>query len=553
MKTITIIEIRSSDDLINYMNALRCEGLVYMMMLVALSAVIVPFLFLVVLRMSALKGMIISAIVVTTLGLFVWGIETKAVLASILQGTHKTLTILLILFGALVLLNTLRGTGAVDRINQGFQSISDDMRVLVIIVGFLFGSLIEGAAGFGTPAMVTAPLMLALGFRPLTAVTAALIADSTSVSFGAVGTPVIVGLSTLKHADRTLFFDTGATITLIDLVTGMLVPSIMVLTMVLFFGKKDKLKSILEILPWTLLIGIVYSSSALLYAHVFGPEFVSILASLTGIIVAVLTAKFNFLIPKKVWLDVLDDSFKRKTTKSDMNLFAAWSPYLIVVALLLLTRVVPQLKAFTLTAIDLSWNQILGFEKISSGWAILYSPGTILALAAICAVFIQRKSFSVFTTASLDALKTIKTTGITLTATLAMVHVFSNSGINANELLSMPKYIANGMVQAFGDNWVFISPFLGALGSFITGSATVSTLTFAEVQYNIAEAIGMNTNVVLALQVIGGAVGNMICIHNVVAACAVVGMEGKEGSVIRKTLGPAMFYCLIEVLAALSS
>ena len=109
------------------------------MLFVAFSAVIVPFIFLVLLRMSALKGMIISAFIVTFLGIFVWGMQGHVILASMLQGTHKTLTILYILFGALVLLNTLRQTGAVTRINEGFKKISGDMRVQVIIVAFLFG------------------------------------------------------------------------------------------------------------------------------------------------------------------------------------------------------------------------------------------------------------------------------------------------------------------------------------------------------------------------------------------------------------------------------
>src|SRR5699024_8254716 len=155
------------------------EGVLYkMMLLVAFSAVIVPFLFLVLLRMSALKGMIISAIVVTVLGIFVWGMQGNVVIASILQGTHKTLTILYILFGALVLLNTFRQTGSVNRTNARFKKISPDMRFQVIIVAFLFGSLIEGASVFGTPAMVTASLLVALGFRPMIAVVTALIADS---------------------------------------------------------------------------------------------------------------------------------------------------------------------------------------------------------------------------------------------------------------------------------------------------------------------------------------------------------------------------------------
>ena len=172
-----------------------------MLLLVALSAIIAPFIFLVVFKMPAKTGMFISAIIVILLAFFVWDMDTLTISASVLEGIHKALTILLILFGAIVLLNTLQHTGAVVRINQGFRSISADMRVQIVIVAFLFGALIEGAAGFGTPAAVTGPLMVALGFTPMSAAAIALIADSSSVPFGAVGTPVIVGLSNLPEAN----------------------------------------------------------------------------------------------------------------------------------------------------------------------------------------------------------------------------------------------------------------------------------------------------------------------------------------------------------------
>ncbi|NHA40856.1 lactate permease [Staphylococcus schleiferi] len=523
-----------------------------LLMIVALSAVIAPFICLVLLRMSALVGMTISAIVVTVLGFFVWGIDAGVIGASLLQGTHKTLTIILILFGALTLLNTLRETNAVARINASFQSISSDMRIQVIIVAFLFGSLIEGASGFGTPAMVTAPLMVALGFRPIVSVTTALIADSISVSFGAVGTPILVGLSTLKNADDTLFSQTAIHITLIDLLSGVFIPLMIVATMVIFFGQSHKLKAILEMVPWTLNVGVAYAVSAWGYATLIGPEFVSILGSLTALVVAVLMTKKGWFVPKNEWKDALvEDHIEADLSQPhEMNLFSAWSPYLIVVALLLLTRIVEPIKAFTTKTLDLSWNHILGYDTISSSWQLLYSPGTILFIAAIFAVIIQRKSFKNLGKACKDSAKTIRTTGITLVATLAMVHVFSNSGLNTKELISMPEYIANGMAHTFGDMWLFVAPFLGALGSFITGSATVSTLTFAPVQANIAHTIGADLYTVLAAQVIGGAAGNMICVHNVVAVCAVVNMAGKEGGVIRKTLGPALLYCALVGLSA---
>ena len=516
-----------------------------MLLLIALSAIIAPFVFVVILRMSALKGMFFSAIIVIVLAFTVWGMQGNVVLASIFQGTHKALTILLILFGAIVLLNTLKHTGAVKRINQGFQSISGDMRVQVVIVAFLFGSLIEGAAGFGTPAAVTGPLLIALGFNPLAAAVLALVADSSAVSYGAVGTPVQVGLSNIPNADLSFFQEIGVTIATIDLFAGTFVPFILVVMLTLIFGKRKGLSDIFELLPWTLLIGITYTSSALLYATLFGHEFVAILASLTGLAVASFTAKKGWLLPKKNWNDALQDGFEVEAEKSDMGLFKAWSPYFVVVGLLLITRVIPEVKEFTLTAIDFTWSNILGVEGVTSKWEVLYSPGTILIAAAILAVVFQRKSFSNFTKASKESLLSIKNAGLALISTLALVQVFTNSNMNVNDLISMPHYIAQALAVTFGSMWIFAAPFLGELGSFITGSATVSTLTFSPIQYSIAQQTGINTNIVLALQVIGGAAGNMICVHNVVAASAVVGLSGQEGSIIRKTLIPALLYGIL--------
>src|SRR5690625_7684827 len=133
-----------------------------------------------------------SCAIVIMLALTVCGMESITVLSSVLQGVHIAFTIVFILFGALVLLNTLRNTGAVVRMNQGFQNISGDMRVQAVLVAFLFGSVIEGAAGFGTPAMVTAPLLLALGFRSLAEFVMALVADSFAYVFDACVTLDII-------------------------------------------------------------------------------------------------------------------------------------------------------------------------------------------------------------------------------------------------------------------------------------------------------------------------------------------------------------------------
>lgn len=520
-----------------------------MQLLTAFSAIIAPFIFLVLLRMPAKRGMLYSAIIVILLAFTVWGLEVSTVSASILQGAHKALTILFILFGAIVLLNTLKHTGAVDRINEGFRNISPDMRVQVVIVAFLFGSLIEGAAGFGTPAAVTGPLLVALGFTPLAAATVALIADSTAVSFGAVGTPIIVGLSNIEGAGLELFKEIGIQVTLMDLLVGTLMPFIIIVVLTISFGKKKGLSSAFSMLPWALLVGASYTLSAALYASLFGPEFVAILASITAMAVATLTAKKKFLLPKSVWQDALAKDFIAVEKKSDMGLLSAWSPYFVVVGLLLLTRIVPAVKQFALTAIDLSWTNILGIEGVGSAWQVLYSPGAILVIAAMVAILTQRKSFSNFTKASMESLNSVKGAALALIPTLALVQVFTNSGMNTNDLMSMPQYLAETMASSLGGVWLFVAPFLGILGAFITGSATVSTLTFSPIQYSVAMEAGLSTTTVLAQQVAGGAAGNMICVHNVVAASTVVGLSGKEGEIIRKTLAPALVYGLLIGIA----
>lgn len=521
-----------------------------MELLTALTPIIAPFIFLVLLRIPAKRGMLYSAIILILLAFIVWGMEYNVILASVFQGFHKAVTILLILFGAIVLLNTLKRTGAVTRINQGFKSISPDMRVQAVIVAFLFGSLIEGAAGFGTPAVVAGPLLVALGFSPMAAATLALIADSTAVSFGAVGTPIQVGLSNLPNSGIELYHEVAQIITRIDIFVGSFIPFILVLVLTLLFGKKRSLKSALELLPWSLMVGFTYTISAAIYATLFGHEFVSILASLTGLLIASITAKKGFLLPKTAWREALADGYKETEEKTNMSLIAAWSPYLLVVGLLLLTRIVDSVKAFTKTAIDLGWNNILGIEGINSSWEVLYSPGTILIIAAVIAAFMQGKSIKCFTEASKESLSDVKSAALALLPTLALVQVFTNSGMNTNDLLSMPQYISNTLASTFGSNWVFVSPFLGELGAFIAGSATVSTLTFSPIQYEVALQTGLNTNIILATQVMGGAAGNMICVHNVVAASTVVGLSGREGDIIRKTLLPALFYGLMVGIVA---
>lgn len=539
--------------------------------LVAMMPILLPLIFLVVLRMPAKKGMFLTFVIFLLSAFGVWGMGGDIITASILQGVHKSVTILWILFGAILLLKVMTHTGGVDIIKRGFSSVTKDMRVQAVIVGAFFVALIEGAAGFGTPAAVAGPFLVALGFNPLAAASIALIGDSSPVSFGAVGTPIIVGLGNIPGASPEFFDLIGRTVTRMDLITATLLPTIIIMMLTKFFGKEKSFKAAFEILPWSILVGASYAGSAILYSTFLGAEFVSILASLTGLVVSCFTAKKGILIPKNCeWktesaaeneVEVKTKTLKKNNTSggkvtfnengtitlsesvSAKDIFSAWMPYVAVVMMLLVTRIVLPVKTFVLTHADFSWRNILG-EGVTSKWQILYSPGTVLAIASLIALLSLKGDGKALKKATKETLDSVKNASVALCFTLAVVQIFSNSA-NSAVGIGMPNYLANILSSVFQGSWLGIAPFLGELGAFITGSATVSTLTFSPIQYQVANSVGINPTVVLAQQVIGGAAGNMICIHNVVAAAAVVGLTGQEGNIIRKTLPAAMFYAVV--------
>jgi lactate permease len=497
--------------------------------------------------MPAKRGMLFSFILVLIGAYLVWDMEILVLGSSMLQGLHKSIGILIILFGAIFMMNILKTNGAIDRINIGFNNLTVDMRIQAIVIAFLFGGLIEGVAGFGTPAVVVAPLLVALGFKPISAAVLALVSNSVPVPFAAVGTPVQIGLGNISSSTD-FFNEIAQTITRIDFLAGVFMPTIVVMMLIYFFGTDNKRRDYLEILPWTLFIGAAYSVIAYLVSITLGFEFITIVTVISMLLISTLTIKFNFLVPKNTWQKALLD--KKEPAPSEMSIFKAWAPYALVIGLLVITRVIEPIKEFAKTFIDLSINNIIGVDGINSSLQLLYSPGFILVLSALLAVWIQKGSKENIIEASKTSINSLKGAALTLIPTLAMVQIFSNSGLNLSDLDSMPVYLASFLGEYLNGIWVFLAPFIGELGSFITGSATVSTLTFSPVQEQIALLYDMDVTLILSIGLMGGAAGNMICVHNVVSVSTVVNTEGQEGEIIKKTVIPAIIYGLLIGLSA---
>lgn len=515
------------------------------MLINALIPIVLPLTLILLFKLPARTGMGITLGVFLITTIFVWQLDLLVISSSLVQGLFSSMSILLILYGAILMLNTLKNTGAIVAINNGFRNLSEDMRIQAIIVAFLFGSLIEGASGFGTPAVVVGPLLVALGFRPILAVTLALVSDSVAVTYGAVGTPIAVGLQNLGLSVQGLL-EVSYAATILDFFAGSFIPLILVFLLTYVFIDKNKrnIKDTVEMIPFALLVGFTYTFVNFLVVRLIGFEFTSIVSPIVTIMIAGGIVKLGVLVPKNVWTI----SENKVEEKSELGLVKAWSPYLLLVALLLITRIIPVVKSFVTTFLSIRIDSVIGVAGINVNWAILYSPGVVMILAALFASFYQSGSSQPLKDASVTSFKTMLQAALALVFTLSIVQIYSNSGIGMD--LSMPRYLANYLAESVGSYWYLFAPFVGQLGAFITGSATVSTLTFSPIQYEVAMQTGLNTSIVLGEQMLGGASGNMICIHNIVAAATVVGLVGRESEILKKTIFPTLFYGLIVGLVA---
>jgi lactate permease len=485
--------------------------------------------------------------------------------------------LLYIIFGAILLLNTLRESGALRAIRRSFQDISPDRRVQVVIIAWLFGSFIEGASGFGTPAAVAVPLLVGLGFPALAAVVAGMIIQSTPVSFGAVGTPILVGVSSGLAGEGTIDafavdagFENGRAIlelvgcrvALLHAVAGTLIPLLVIAIMTRFFGRNRSYHEGLEVWPFALFAACAMTLPYVAVAYLLGPEFPSLLGGLIGLAIVVPAARAGFLVPsaEQAWDFDVPEKWDREWTAAaveapmdtarEPGLGLAWLPYILVALLLVFTRQtsIPWsefspdawIKSFRIPV-----TNILG-TGITQEVRPLYLPGTVFLIASLATYLLHRMPAAAYGKAWLASLKTIVAASVALVFTVPMVQVFINSGGGSGGYEKMPIALAIGVKELVGDAWPLFATFIGGLGASVAGSNTVSNMMFTLFQYEVGLQIDVDPLWIVALQAVGGAAGNTICVHNVVAASAVVGLVGREGSVIRMTLFVFMFYALLS-------
>ncbi|MGL5335602.1 MAG: L-lactate permease [Enterovibrio sp.] len=536
--------------------------------LMAFSPIVVAAILLIGLNWPAKKAMPIAFALTVTIALTLWDMSANRVIASVFEGLGITVSVLWIVFGAIFLLNTLKHTGAITAIRNGFTNISPDRRIQAIIIAWCFGSFIEGASGWGTPAAIVAPLLVAIGFPGLAAVLMGMMIQSTPVSFGAVGTPIIVGVNKgldTHNITQALIANGSswdaylqqitASVSLIHAFIGILMPVLMAMMLTRFFGKNRSWTEGLDIVPFAIFAGVAFTLPYALTGAFLGAEFPSLIGGLVSLTIVVTAAKKGFLVPKTQWNFRPDSEWPAEwmgSLKMDldelkskpMNLVLAWLPYVLLAVILVASRINEDFKALLLS-VKIAFSNILGEAGISASIEPLYLPGGILVFVTLIAALSQTRSLAAMGKAFGESTKTLMGAGFVLIFTIPMVRIFINSGVNGADLASMPVTTANFAAGLVGDAFPMLSPSVGALGAFIAGSNTVSNMMFSQFQFEVAQTLTISSVAIVALQAVGAAAGNMVAIHNVVAASATVGLLGREGATLRKTILPTIYYLVL--------
>jgi lactate permease len=293
-----------------------------------------------------------------------------------------------------------------------------------------------------------------------------------------------------------------------------------------------------------------------LVAWLLGPEFPSLVGGLVGLFVVVAAAKRGLFMPapedtwdfaprdkwNPEWIGDLRIADDEENSRS-IGMFKAWLPYLLVGLLLVLTRVIDPLTDW-LKDWHLTVHTPMEAALAAKSFEFLYLPGAVFIAASLFTFFLHRMKWRRYQAAWASSFKTTAAASIALVFTVPMVQVFINSDGGGAGYDQMPEALATGVAALAGGAWPILSPVIGGLGAFVAGSNTVSNMMLSLFQFNTGQQIGVDPTWIVALQAVGGAAGNMICVHNIVAASAVAGLVGKEGLVIRKTVFGFLYYAL---------
>ncbi|MED1565070.1 L-lactate permease [Bacillus paramycoides] len=524
-------------------------GNIWISAAVALIPIIFFFLALAVFRMKGYVAGFITVVLTILVALFAYKMPFTMAMAATGYGfLYGLWPIAWIIIMSVFLYKISVKTGQFDVIRASVLSITNDHRLLVILIGFSFGAFLEGAAGFGAPVAITAALLAGLGLNPLYAAGLCLIANTAPVAFGAMGIPITVAGQVTGIDPHKIGQMAGHQLPFLSL----FVPFFIVFLM-------DGFKGVRQTWPALFVAGSSFAITQFITATFLGPELPDITSALVSLVSLSLFLKVWQ--PKEIYQSKEANREVAATTVTAMpkltvgKVVKAWSPFIILTVMVVIWSQsffkalfapggaleslvfkfeIPGLHNLVMKAEPIV-NKPTPYEAILK-LDILSATGTAILIACIISIFILKMSAKDAVATFKETLNELKMPILSIGFVLGFAFIANYSGLSSTLALAL---------AGTGGLFPFFSPFLGWIGVFLTGSDTSANALFSNLQAITAQQVGVSEVLLVAANTTGGVTGKMISPQSIAIACAAVGLAGKESDLFRFTVKHSLFFVII--------
>lgn len=492
---------------------------------------ILPIIWLIIalsgLKMPGYKACIIGLIITICLAIFWWHLSAVSTATAVLEGIINAIwPICLVIVAALFTYNLILRTGAMNSIKKMLAGVSIDKRVLILIIGWGFGSFMEGMAGFGTAVAIPASILAGVGVNPFVAVISCLVANTTPTAFGSVGIPLVT-LSAVTGIQSNVL---AVNVSIIQSLLCFITPFIMVCIV------GGGIKALKGAIPVTLISTLSFTIPSFFTAIVLGAELPDIVGSICCMVCTIIASKvFNKKPNKKYCIEINNKNEEKPLSFRDM--IQAWSPFILIFLILIMTSTLctPIYNLISGFKTTISVYAGEGGNKLTFNW--VNTPGVIIFIAAIIGGFVQKAKVSLMIEVLFDTLKANFKTIVTICAVMATAKTMAYSGMISD--------IASFLVIVTGGAYPLISPLIGAIGTFVTGSSTSTSVLFGGLQVQTGENIGLSGAWMAAANAFGAGIGKMICPQSIAIGASAIAKSGSESKILRSVF--KYFVCYIVI------
>ncbi len=468
------------------------------------------------------KAAIGSFLISVILAVLVWHLPVIDTATAALEGTLMAIwPIIIVIIAAVFTYRLSLRTGGMDVIKSMITSFSTDKRVLVLLIAWCFGGFMEGMAGFGTAVAIPASMLVSLGFDPLFSCLVCLIANGTPTAFGSIGIPTVTLANLLSLENTSLSFMTALQLTPFIILSPIL--------MVMITG--NGIKGLKGVLPITLMSGIAFVIPEILIGKFVGAELAVVVGSVVSLAVTILMAKSVERDP------AYEVAIETQETLNLKKALLAWSPFIMIFVFLLLTsKLVSPVNTF-LAQFATSLTIFTGENPNTITFAWINTPGVWIFLSAMIGGLLQGAKMEDFVIVLKETFVQMKETMITMISVLACAKIMGYSG--------MISSIASFAIGTTGSFYPLFAPWIGGLGTFVTGSGTNSGVLFGAVQSSAANTLQIDPYWMVSLNSLGVAAGKMLSPQSLAIALSSVNAKGEDAKLMARVMPYGLLFLVL--------